>query len=69
MASIQAPSTFIPSKICSPAQDEEQMVVDAVTLITDDIMPEPTTEILTTGSNINVAEHECSIVFYHKMSS
>ncbi|CAB4002524.1 histone acetyltransferase KAT6A-like, partial [Paramuricea clavata] len=48
MASIQAPSTFIPSKICSPAEDEEQMVMDAVTLITDDIMPEPTTEILTT---------------------
>ena len=45
MASIQAPSTFIPSKICSPGQDE----MDVVTLSTDDIIPEPKTEIVTTG--------------------
>ena len=48
MASIQAPSTFIPSKLCSPAQDE----MDIVALSNDDvIIPEPKTEIVTTGKN------------------
>ena len=47
MASIQAPSTFIPSKICSPSQDEESM--DVVTLSCDEIMSEPATEIVATA--------------------
>jgi hypothetical protein len=51
MASIQAPSTFIPSKICSPSQDEEPM--DVVTLSCDEIMSEPTTEIVATAGTGN----------------
>ena len=63
MASIQAPSTFIPSKICSPTQDEEPM--DVVTLSTDDIMSEPTTEIVATVSTGNKNEAEILTVHYN----
>ncbi len=62
MASIQAPSTFIPSKLCS--QDEEQLEV--VALSSDDIMPEPMTEIVATVStgNENVMCPLKLILFY-----
>lgn len=48
MASIQAPSTFIPSKITSPCNNEEPM--DMVALSSDEILPEPPTEIVSTGN-------------------
>ena len=50
MASIQAPSTYIPSKICSPGKGEEEMDIVHVALSNDEIIPEPPTEILTTGT-------------------
>lgn len=50
MASIQAPSTFIPSKICSSAEDDEEMGLQVAPLISGDMIPEAVTETLVAGS-------------------
>lgn len=57
MASIQAPSTFIPTKICSPVKEQEESNIEALSC--DEVMIETDTDTCLKGNGVFSLKQDC----------